>query len=77
MLNRNDKILQKDSDLQKCWAIIDNLEPCEVYNLEKITENRRDIFIECVKQRIDILNDCEFNPDYTKIRKLSDFRTFV
>jgi hypothetical protein len=77
MLNRNDKILQKDSDLQKCWAIIDNLEPCEVYNLEKITENRRDIFIECVKQRIDTLNDCEFNPDYTKIRKLSDFRTFV
>jgi hypothetical protein len=77
MLNRNDKILQKDSDLQKCWAIIDNLEPCEVYNIEKITENRRDIFIQCVKQRIDTLNDCEFNPDYTKIRKLSDFCTFV
>jgi hypothetical protein len=69
--------MQTDENLQKAWQIIDRLQPCEIYDLAKISDERRDIFISCIKQRIDTLNDCEFNEDYTKIRKLSDNCIFV
>ena len=62
--------LLKETDLKKAWQIIDRLQPSQIYELAKISEERRDLFIRCIKQRIDTLNDCEFNPDYTKIRKL-------
>jgi small-conductance mechanosensitive channel len=69
MLNRNDIFMLNDTDLCKSWAIIDKLQPGELYNLDNITDKRRDLFRDCIKQRIDTLNDCEFNNDYTKIRK--------
>ena len=62
--------MQTDENLVKAWQIIDRLEPAEIYDLAKISENRKHIFISCIRQRIDTLNDCEFNSDYTKIRKL-------
>ncbi len=62
--------LLKETDLKKAWQIIDHLQPSEIYELSKIPDNRQALFILCIKQRIDTLNDCEFNPDYTKIRKL-------
>jgi hypothetical protein len=68
--------LLKETDLKKAWQIIDRLQPLEIYELSKIPDNRRALFIRCIKQRIDTLNDCEFNGDYTKIRKLSDFCNF-
>jgi hypothetical protein len=68
--------LLKETDLKKAWQIIDSLQPSEIYELSKIPDNRRALFIGCIKQRIDTLNDCEFNRDYTKIRKLSDFCNF-
>jgi hypothetical protein len=76
-MKHNQTELILDSDLVKSWSIIDNLKPSEIMELSRIPEARRAIFISCIKQRIDTLNDCEFNPDYTKIRKLSDFCTFV
>jgi hypothetical protein len=62
--------LLPDEDLAKSWSIIDNLQPSEIMELSRISEARRDLFIRCIKQRIDTLNDCEFNSDYTKIRKI-------
>lgn len=64
--------METDKNLSKAWQIIDRLEPSEIYELSKIPDNRRALFIRCIKQRIDTLNDCEFNNDYTKIRKLSN-----
>ena len=59
-----------DNDLTKAFLIVDNMKQGEVININKVAEEKRDLFIRCIKQRIDTLNDCEFNPDYTKIRKL-------
>jgi hypothetical protein len=62
--------MQTDENLQKAWQIIDRLQPGEIYDLAKISEERKEIFILCIKQRIDTLNDCYFNLTYTKIKKL-------
>jgi hypothetical protein len=59
-----------NKDLEKAWSFIEKLLPGEIFELKNIAQNRRDLFIRCIKQRIDTLNDCEFNNDYTKIRKL-------
>jgi hypothetical protein len=69
--------METDENLSRAWQIIDRLQPGDIYELAKISEERRDLFIRCIKQRIDTLNDCEFNPDYTKIRKLSDSCIFT
>jgi len=62
--------LLKETDLKKAWQIIDHLQPSEIYELAKIPYNRQALFIRCIKQRIDTLNDCYFNSTYTKIKKL-------
>jgi hypothetical protein len=62
--------METDENLSRAWQIIDRLCPGDIYELAKVSEERRDLFIRCIKQRIDTLNDCEFNNDYTKIRKL-------
>jgi hypothetical protein len=62
--------METDENLSRAWQIIDRLRTGDIYELAKVSEERRDLFIRCIKQRIDTLNDCEFNPDYTKIRKL-------
>jgi hypothetical protein len=56
--------------------MLDGLQPGEILDINRLAESRRITFISCIKQRIDTLNDCEFNNDYTKIRKLSDFCNF-
>ena len=59
-----------DKDLAMAFLIVDNMKQGEIISINNISEERRDLFIRCIKQRIDNLNDCEFNNDYTKIRKL-------
>jgi hypothetical protein len=59
-----------DTDLVKSWSFIDNLQPSEIMGLSRIPEARRDLFIRCIRQRIDTLNDCEFNEDYTRLKKI-------
>jgi hypothetical protein len=59
-----------DEDLAKAFLIVDNINSGEVISINRIAEEKRTLFIRCIKQRIDTLNDCEFNSDYTKIRKL-------
>lgn len=62
--------MNNDTDLQKAWHIIDTMQPGNIYDLVRITPERRQVFIDCVKQRIDVLNDCEFNGDYTKVKRM-------
>ena len=59
-----------DKDLAKSWNLVEKLESGQIFNLQNIAHNRQGLFIKCIKQRIDTLNDCEFNNDYTKLRKL-------
>jgi hypothetical protein len=59
-----------DKDLAKAWGFVEKLLPGEIFEVKNIPEARRDLFISCIKQRIDTLNDCYFNSTYTKIKKL-------
>lgn len=59
----------KDVDLHKAYQIFDRLQEGEVYSLDRIPKERRDLFIKCCKFRIDYENDLELNNDYTKIKK--------
>jgi hypothetical protein len=59
-----------DKDLAKAWGLVEKLLPGEIFEVKNIPENRRDLFIRCIKQRIDTFNDCYFNSTYTKIKKL-------
>ena len=68
--------MNTDENLQKAWSILDNLKPAEIMELKRIPEDRREVFISCAKQYIDCFKTIEFNADYTKIRKLSDFCNF-
>jgi hypothetical protein len=56
--------------LAKAWGFVEKLLPGEIFEVKNIAQDRRALFIRCIKQRIDTLNDCEFNSDYTKIRKI-------
>jgi len=69
-MKHNQTELIPDSDLVKSWSFIDKLQPSEIMELSRIPESRRELFISCIKQRIYTLNDCYFNNDYTKIRKI-------
>jgi hypothetical protein len=59
-----------DKDLAKAWGLVENLLPGEIFEVKNIAQDRRALFIRCIKQRIDTLNDCYFNSTYTKIKKL-------
>jgi hypothetical protein len=62
--------LLSDEDLVKAWQIIDRLKVNEIYDVDKIHIDRRDLFIKCIKQRIDTFDDCIFSNNYKKIKKL-------
>jgi hypothetical protein len=68
--------MESDRDLKYVFNKLDAIKPGDVIIIKDFANGRIDTFISCAKQRIDTLNDCEFNPDYTKIRKLSDFCNF-
>jgi hypothetical protein len=65
-----------DEDLAKAFLIVDNINSGEVISINRIAEEKRALFIRCIKQRIDTLNDCEFNSDYTRLRKISTIAHF-
>jgi len=70
-MKHNQTELIPDTDLVKSWSFIDKLQLSEIMELSRIPESRRELFISCIKQRIDTLNDCEFNSNYTRLRKIS------
>jgi hypothetical protein len=62
--------LIEDKFLIASWGIIDKMQPGEIIIVKDFAPKNPALFISCIKQRIDTLNDCEFNIDYTKIRKI-------
>ena len=61
--------MQTEQNLQKCWSILDQLQPSEILELKRIPEDRRTVFVECAKQYADTHHNITFNNSYTKIRK--------
>jgi hypothetical protein len=62
--------LIEDKFLAASWAIIDKMQPGEIIIVKDYAPNNPALFISCIRQRIDTLNDCYFNSTYTKIKKL-------
>jgi hypothetical protein len=62
--------LIEDKYLAASWGIIDKMQPGEIIIVKDYAPKNPGLFISCIKQRIDTLNDCYFNPTYTKIKKL-------
>lgn len=61
--------MQTDENLQKCWSILDKLQPGEILELKRIPEDRRTVFLACSKQYQDTHHNITFNSSLTKIRK--------
>jgi hypothetical protein len=62
--------LIEDKFLAASWAIIDKMQPGEIIIVKDYAPKNPALFIRCIRQRIDTLNDCYFNSTYTKIKKL-------
>jgi hypothetical protein len=58
-----------DETLQKSFTILDNLQPGDILDLERIAEERRELFIQCAEQYQQTYNNLELNPSKTKIKK--------
>ena len=58
-----------DKDLAKAFAIADRLQNGEIISMDRIAIEKRDFFIECLKQYICSNKASDFNSDYTKFRK--------
>jgi hypothetical protein len=63
-----------DQTLQKSFTILDNLSPGEILDLERIAEERRDLFLQCAIQYNKTYNNLELNPLRNKIKKYESFR---
>jgi len=66
--------LLPDEDLSKCWSILDAMQPSEILELSRIPEDRRTVFISCAKQYSDIYGTVCFNSDFTKLKKLHEWK---
>ncbi len=60
----------KDQDLSKAFKILDALQVGGVMDLNRIPEERRELFVACAKKYIDSVKAGEFNNDYTKFKKI-------
>jgi hypothetical protein len=65
--------LLKDEDLAEVYKKIEAMQEGEIRSLMELPEEKRKIFILCIKFRIRFIGDCELNKDQSKIRKLMKF----
>jgi hypothetical protein len=65
-----------DTQLSKAFTILDNLSPGEILDLERIAEERRDLFVSCAEQYQQTYNNLELNNQKTKIKKYASIRNF-
>jgi hypothetical protein len=65
-----------DQTLQKSFTILDNLSPGDILDLERIAEERRELFIQCAIQYNKSYLNLELNPLRTKIKKYASIRNF-
>jgi hypothetical protein len=65
-----------DTQLSKAFTILDNLSPGEILDLERIVEERRELFIQCAIQYNKSYLNLELNPLRNKIKKYASIRNF-
>jgi hypothetical protein len=58
-----------DETLSRSFQILDNLQSGDILDLERIAEERRELFISCAEQYNKTYNNLELNPNKTKIKK--------
>jgi hypothetical protein len=63
-----------DQTLSRSFQILDNLSPGDILDLERIAEDRRELFVSCAEQYQQTYNNLEFNPSKTKIKKYESIR---
>jgi hypothetical protein len=63
----------KDEDLSRSFQILDNLQPGEVLELERIAKERRELFIRCAEQYQKTFGTLELNDSKSKIKKYEKF----
>ena len=65
-----------DQTLSRSFQILDNLSPGEILDLERIVEERRDLFLQCAEQYNKTYNNLELNNQKTKLKKYASIRNF-
>jgi hypothetical protein len=65
-----------DQTLSRSFQILDNLAPGDILDLERIAEERRELFISCAEQYQQTYNNLELNNQKTKIKKYASIRNF-
>lgn len=65
-----------DETLARSFQILDNLAPGDVLDLERIAEERRELFVSCAEQYQQTYNNLELNNQKTKIKKYASIRNF-
>jgi hypothetical protein len=65
-----------DQTLSRSFQILDNLQPGDVLDLERIAEERRELFLQCAEQYQQTYNNLELNNQKTKIKKYASIRNF-
>jgi hypothetical protein len=63
-----------DQNLSRSFQILDNLAPGDILDLERIAEERRELFMQCAIQYQQTYNNLELNPSKTKIKKYERFK---
>jgi hypothetical protein len=63
-----------DQTLSRSFQILDNLSPGEILDLERIAEERRDLFLQCAEQYQQTYNNLELNNSRNKIKKYESIR---
>jgi hypothetical protein len=63
-----------DQTLSRSFQILDNLQPGDILDLERIAEERRELFISCAIQYNKSYLNLELNPLRNKIKKHESIR---
>ena len=64
----------RDQTLSRSFQILDNLQSGEILDLERIAEERRELFLQCAEQYQQTYNNLELNQSKTKIKKYESIR---
>jgi hypothetical protein len=63
-----------DKTLSRSFQILDNLQPGDILDLERIAEERRELFVSCAHQYNKTYNNLELNNSLNKIKKYESIR---
>jgi hypothetical protein len=63
-----------DQTLARSFQILDNLSPGDILDLERIAEERRDLFLQCAEQYQKTYNNLELNNSRNKLKKYESIR---